>query len=148
MINTHCVAQQHLLVQGFTLYTAPAAVCTRLVQRELLDDPSHAWAVYFTVDALMWTPHLAADDPLRDIFAEAAIRSRLPATPHAVCHTLGGRLIVPLDVGHARDARMRIEAAIALGKAPPAERLDAFSDEHIEREAQRRRFKSTKAKDQ
>jgi hypothetical protein len=33
---------------------------------------------------------------------------------------------------------MRIEAAVALGKAPPAERLEAFPDELIELEAKRR----------
>jgi hypothetical protein len=149
MINTHCVAQQHLLVQGFTLYTVPAAVCSRLVARALLDDPGHTWAVYCTGDALSWTAHLAEDDPLRAIFAEAAVRSTRPAPPHVICHTQGSTLLVPLTTADVRGVRMRIEAAIALGKAPPAERLEAFSDEYVEREAEKRRRKAMKAaKDQ
>lgn len=144
MINDHCIAMQHLLVQGFTLYTAPAAVCTRLAARTLLDNPAHAWAVYFAGDALHWTGHLAEDDPLRQIFADAAVRATRPGPPHVVCHTRGSTLLVPLDVAHARDARMRIEGAIALGAAPPPERLEAFSDEMIEREAQKRARKATK----
>lgn len=144
-INAHGRALQHLLVQGFTLYTAPAAVCTRLVDRALLDDPAHAWAVYFTPGAIRWTGALPVDDPLRDVFGEAAVLSGAPATPHVVCHTQGGRLLLPLEVNDVRDARLRVEAGVALGKAPPAERLEAFPDELIEREAKRRRAKQGNA---
>lgn len=145
MINNHCRALQHLLVQGFTLYPAPAAVCTRLVLRPVLDDPGHAWAVYFTRDALVWTGHLLDDDPLAAIFGAAAVRSSASA-PHVVCHTQGSMLLVPLEVADVRRIRMRIEAAIALGKTPTADRLEAFPDELIEREAKRRRKRAKRAK--
>jgi hypothetical protein len=144
--DSHTRALQHLIVQGFTLYTAAAAVCTRLVDRALLDEPRHVWAVYFGSNSLDWTARLANDDPLQEAFGAAAVRSARGA-PHVVCHTLGGVLVVPLDVTACRDARMRIEGAIAQGKAPPPERLEAFSDDMIEREAQRRAFKASKAKD-
>jgi hypothetical protein len=134
-------ATQHLLVQGFTLYPCAAAVCSRLTARGLLDDPSHAWAVLCDSRSLDWTAMLADDDPLKPLFVDAAVRSATPTTPHVVCHTQGGWLLLPLVTVDVRDARMRIEAAVALGKAPPAERLEAFPDELIEREAKRRRKK-------
>ncbi len=131
-------AMQHLLVQGFELHTAAAAVCSRLVAPQVLDDPQRAWAVLFDSRSIDWTAQLPEGDPLRDSFAEAAVRSADPSTPHVLCHTRGGRLLAPLAVTDVRDARMRIEAAVALGKSPPAERLEAFPDELIEREAARR----------
>jgi hypothetical protein len=129
-------ATQRLLVQGFILYPCAAAVSTRLVARSLLDDPNHAWAVLCDSRSLDWTAMLADDDPLKAQLAEAAVRSTSGA-PHALCHTQGGLLLVPLGPD-TLNARMRIETAVALGKAPPAERLEAFPDELIEREAKRR----------
>lgn len=130
-------AMQRLLVQGFTLYPCAAAVSTRLVERGLLDDPAHAWAVVCDSRSLSWTAMLPDDDPLKVQLAEAAMRSADPQTPHALCHTQGGLLLVPLGPD-TLNARMRIEAAVALGKAPATERLEAFPDELIEREAMRR----------
>lgn len=131
-------AIQHLLVQGFTPYSCAAAVCTRLVAPRVLDNPDHSWAVACNPGSLEWTAMLSDDDPLKAELGEAAVRSANPKTPHVLCHTAGTRLLVPLTVDDVRDARMRIEAAVALGKAPPAERLEAFPDELIEREAKRR----------
>lgn len=131
-------AIQHLLVQGFTIHSCAAAVCTRLTAPRLLDDPSHAWAVLCDASSLEWVALLPQDDPLKADLGEASVRSADPNTPHVLCHTAGGRLLVPLAVPDVRDARMRIEAAVALGKAPAAERLEAFPDELIEREAKRR----------
>lgn len=131
-------AMQHLIVQGFTLYPCAAAVTTRLVAPSLLDDPQHAWAVLFDASAQRWLAMLPKDDPLASTFGEAALRSTV--TPHAVCQTMGERLVVPLDPGDQvlRTARVRIEGAVTLAKAPPTERLEAFPDELIEREAARR----------
>jgi hypothetical protein len=131
-------ATQHLIIQGFELYSCAAAVATRFVARHLLDAPAHPWAVVCGIDALQWVAMLPEDDPLKAELGEAAVRSSNPKTPHVLCHTQGERLLVPLVVTDVRDARMRIEAAVMLGKAPPAERLEAFPDELIEREAKRR----------
>lgn len=131
-------ALQHLLLQGFMLYSLPAAVCTRLHARHLLDDPGHAWAVVCGDNGLGWTSQLASDDPLLGDLVDAAMRSADPKTPHVLCHTAGSRLIVPLATTDVRDARLRIEAAVALGKQPAPERLEAFPDALIEREARRR----------
>lgn len=125
-------ATQHLLVQGFTLYPCAAAVCTRLVAPSVLDEPNHAWAVLFDADSMRWVAMLPEGDRLRDVFLEAAARGGV------ICHAQGGLLGLPLVVTDVRDARMRIEAAVALGKAPPAERLEAFSDEALARESERR----------
>jgi hypothetical protein len=138
MQSTETRATQHLLVQGFTLYTCAAAVATRLVAPRLLDGPEHTWAVLFDASSLGWCAQLPKDDRLIEHFAEAAVRSSNPKTPHVLCHTLGDFLVLPLDVTDVRHARMLIESAVALGKAPPAERLEAFPDELIEREAKRR----------
>ena len=131
-------ALQHLLLQGFTLYPLPAAVATRLVARSLLDDPAHSWAVIAAEGALEWTSQLAADDPLLADLVDVAMRSADPKTPHALCQTAGARLLVPLSVTDVRDARMRIEAAVTLGRAPSPERLEAFPVELLERELRRR----------
>lgn len=144
-IDEQTRALQHLLVQGFTLYTAAAAVATRLMDRAILDDPDHAWAVTFERVSLIHTAKLDESDPLAAPFADAAVRGA-NKTPHVICHTQGGTLLVPLLVGDVRSARMRIEAAIALGKAPTAERLEAFPDELIEREAKRRRKRAKRNK--
>jgi hypothetical protein len=139
MMNTDLTrALQHLLVQGFALYPCAAAVCMRRLEPAILTNPNHAWAVYFDTRSLDYTAKLDPNDPLIAVFADAAVRSASPKTPHVVCHTQGGWLLVPLTVTDVRSARMRIEAAIALGKAPPAERLEAFPDEMIQREAKRR----------
>ena len=138
MTNDATRAKQHLLVQGFTLYTAESAVCTRLVSRELLDDPSSTWAVLFDARSLDWTAQLAEDDLLAEDFGAAAVRSSGSGGVHVLCCTAGARLLVPLTVADVRSARMRIEAAVAANMAPPAERLEAFPDELIEREARRR----------
>jgi len=129
-------ATQHLLIQGFAIHYAPAAVCTRIVARGLLDNTEAPWAVVFYRGALTWTAGMAADDPLAAEFAEAAVRAE--TEPMVLCQVAGGRLLLPLTVADVKDARMRIEAAVALELAPPAERLEAFPDELIQREAERR----------
>jgi hypothetical protein len=63
------------------------------------------------------------------------------------CHVAGEKLILPLDPAVVRDARVRIEAAVTLGKAPPAEKLEAFPDELIQREARRRGLLKSQADD-
>lgn len=141
-------AIQHLLIQGFTLYTCTAAVCTRLVSRAVLDDPAHSWVVICGPNSLQWTAMLQEDDPLRSHLAEAAVRSADPKTPHVVCHTAGSTLLVPLTVADVHDARLRIEAAVILGKSPPAEKLEAFPDELIEREAKKRGLLKSKVEPQ
>src|SRR5688572_21893596 len=100
-------ARQHLLLQGFTLYTMEAADALRAVGSKTLEDPSHAWAV-----------------ELPDNYVQ--------------CHVSGEKIILPLDPAVILDARLRIEAAVMLGKTPPAEKLEAFPDELIQREAKRR----------
>jgi hypothetical protein len=132
-------ALQHLTIQGFTIYTCAAAVCTRLVAPSLLDDPEHTWAVVCDRDSQQWLSMLPEGDPLAATLGDAALRSAA-GHQHAVCHTLGGLIVAPLDPGDEvlRRARVRIEGAITLGKQPPTEKLEAFSDELIEREAARR----------
>ena len=100
-------ARQHLLFQGFTLYTMEAADALRQVGSKTLDNPEHAWAV-----------------ELPDNFVQ--------------CHVAGQKVIVPLEPAIVRDVRMRLEAAIITGSAPAAEKLEAFPDELIRREAKRR----------
>jgi hypothetical protein len=131
-----CRALQHLLVQGFTLYTCPAAVCTRLAAPALLDSLEHAWAVTFDADSQRWVAALPEIDSLSSVFVEASIKA--VATPHVVCHTQGETLVLPLEATDVRQARMRIESAVILKLAPPVERLEAYPDELIEREAKRR----------
>lgn len=138
-INAEGRALHFLLNQGFTLYSVPAAVCTRIAySRQLLDNTEHAWAVYFTPDALTWTPHMVDEDPLKAVFSDAAVRSSSPGTPHVLCHAAGGAMLVPLTVPDVRDIRVRIESAVTMRLAPPPERLEAYPDELIEREAKRR----------
>lgn len=138
MINAHGRALQHLLVQGFTLYTAPAAVCTRLAgARQILDEPQHSWAVTFDSESIGWSSMLSDDDPLKTQFDEAAVRSARPREPHVVCHAEGERIICPLTVDDVRDVRMTLEAAIALQRAPARE-LQAIPDDLLERELRRR----------
>jgi hypothetical protein len=131
-------AMQHLLVQGFTVYPFAAAVCTRLVARQLLDDPSHTWAVVCGPGALEWVALMPDGDPLKTEFGATAVSSSDVKTPHVLCHTAGQRILVPLAVTDVRDARLRIETAVSLGKVPTADRLETFPDELIEREAKRR----------
>jgi hypothetical protein len=145
MQSTETRATQHLLVQGFTLYTCAAAVATRLVAPRLLDGPEHTWAVLFDSSSIEWTAMLPEDDPLRAELAESAVRSADPKTPHALCHASGARLMVPLLPADVRDVRMRIESAVALSLSPPPERLEAYPDQLIEAEARRRAKKKAQA---
>jgi hypothetical protein len=145
MQSTGTRATQHLLVQGFTLYTCAAAVATRLVAPELLDEPEHPWAVLFDSSSLDWTAMLPEGDPLRAELAESAVRSADPKTPHVLCHVSGARLMVPLMPADVRDARMRIESAVTLSLSPPPERLEAYPDELIEAEARRRAKRRVRA---
>lgn len=141
-------ATQHLVRQGFTLIPCGAAVCTRIVARAYLDNPELPWAVLFDPESMQWTPAMADDDPLKEIFANASVRSATPKSPHVVCHTQGAYALLPMVVADVRDARMNIEAAVALGKSPPTDRLEAFSDDAIEREAKRRKKARKEGDDQ
>lgn len=136
-----CRALQHLLVQGFTTYPYTAAVCTRLLLREVLDDPNHPWAVTFDARAQQLVSQMKEDDPLLPVFAEAALKS-VSGGRHVVCATQGGTICVPLEVADVKSVRMRIEAAVAMRMSPPPERLSAYPDELIEQEAKRRRART------
>lgn len=131
-------AVQHLILQGFTLYTARAAVCTRLAKDTILDDPSHTWAVIFDNSSSSAIHKLEDSDPLKSTFSDAAIRSMHPTNQMVVCSTLGVGLLLPLEVDYVRDAKMKIQSAIARGKAPTADKLESFPDELIEQEFNRR----------
>ena len=130
-------AQQHLLLQGFTLYPCAAAVALMLLEPGVLEDQGHNWAIICDGSSMGWASKLTGDGKFATALRDCALLSA-GGTLHAVCHTLGAVLVVPLDPVDAKDARMRIEAAVTLGKQPPAERLEAFGDEMIAREANRR----------
>ena len=130
-------ARQHLLIQGFTLYTCEAAVAMLALSSGTLSDPSHAWSVEFDERSLLYTSLLPPGSPFAAELAEGAVAAAGGAR-HVLNHTQGGLLLVPLDVGDVRDSRMRIEAAVALGKAPPVEKLQAFGDEMLLAEARKR----------
>lgn len=138
--DANCRAMQHMLLQGFTLYTAQAAVCTRVLAPSLLEDPEHAWAAIFDVQAQVWMQHIPENDRYLLVFAEAALKAT-NGGHHVVCHTQGETLVLPMEVSDVRAARMRIEAAVVMKTAPPVERLTAYPDELIEQEAKRRRAK-------
>ncbi len=101
-------ALQHLLVQGFTLYTDEAAAALRDIGKPLEERPQLAYAIVIG-------------------------RS-------VQCCWGGQQLLVPLEVEHVRDARLKLETAVTLGLAPPRQPLDAYPDELIEREAKRRKL--------
>lgn len=148
-IDADCRAKQHLLVQGFTLYTCEAAVCTRLLAPAILDDPAHTWAVLFNSKSQYYTAQLRPDDGLLQAFSEAALRAATGA-PQVLCSAQGETLLLPLEVTDVRSARVRIEAAVVMKLSPPAERLEVYPDELIEQEAKRRakRRELTEERDQ
>jgi len=100
-------ALQHLLLQGFTLYTSEAADALRARGPSSLDDPAHAYAV---------------------VLGSGMVQ----------CCWGGAQLLVPLATDDVRDARLKLETAVTLRLAPPVEKLEAFPDELIQREAKRR----------
>lgn len=126
-------ALQHLLVQGFTLYPARAAICTRLVDKSILDNPGHVWAVFFEQPLTFALPE---EDGLAQIFFQAA--QSATSQQVVICHSQGSYLLVPLTVTDVREAKMKIDSAVAVGMAPPEEKLEAFPEELIEREYKRR----------
>lgn len=135
-INESGRALQHLLVTGFTLYTAPAAVCTRLVEPRVLE--SHPWAVTLDVASGPWCARLPEDDPWRGAFIDAAALAT-SKQPSVLCHYEGVLLPLPLVVAQARHARARLEVAKNLGVTPtPLEGLPAVPDAILEAELRRR----------
>ncbi len=136
-LNAQGRALQHLLVQGFTLYTCPAAVCTRLGAPLIME--THPWAVYFESGAVEWCAQLKDDDPLRARMAEAASQAT-KKDPWALCHFEGVYLALPLAVDEVRHARARLEVAKNLSVEPPSiEGVMAIPDDILELELKRRR---------
>lgn len=138
-INAHARAMQHLLVQGFTLYTCPAAVCTRLYAPEVLE--SHAWAATLDAASGAWCERLLLTrDPWRAVFLDAAGQAFAAQLPVALCHHRGTFLALPLATEHVRHAYARLEVAANLGVAPtPLDGLLAVPDALLEQELRRRR---------
>lgn len=101
-------ALQHLLVQGFTLFTDEAAQALRDAGKPLENRPGLAYAIVIG---------------------------------RSVQCCLGGQqLLIPLEVEHVRDARLKLETAITLQLAPPTQALDAYPDELLQREMKRRKL--------
>lgn len=137
-INANARALQHLLVQGFTLYTCPAAVCTRLAAPLVLE--THPWAVTFeSSGSAEWCAQLKEDDPLRARMLEAS-QGATKKDPTVLCHFEGFYLALPLEVNEVRHAAARLEVAKNLAVEPPsAEGLQALPSEILEQELKRRR---------
>lgn len=133
-------ARQHLLIQGFTLYTAEAAVALLLCGSQTLLNPDHAWAVEVRPNSWTFTDQLLGkvDSKLYDLFAAAAETCRVSNKPGSLLCTQGTTLLVPLDVPSVQGARLTIESAIMLQKQPPTEKLEAFSDDALRKEARKR----------
>lgn len=143
-------ARQHLLLQGFTSYTAEAAVSLVLQGQSSLDDVNHAWSVELNPQSWRHTERLATAEtlsPLAQLLMGAGETCRQDAATGVLCCVVGATLLEKLEPAAVQGVRMRIEAAIALGKQPPVEKLEAFSDEAIEKEAKRRK-KAEKAKEE
>lgn len=129
-------AIQHLLVQGFEILPCYAAVSTLLVAPSRLHSGTPI-AICCGAESSAWAEMLPDDEPLKEAIRAAA---QLGAeAPHAVCCAQGACLVVALDpAGPVRDALARIRGAIETGRAPPAEKLEAFGDEALEAEYKRR----------
>jgi hypothetical protein len=138
-------ALQTLVFQGFMPMPVAAAVCMRRLAPQVFDDPAATLAIVFGVEAITWTPHLPEGDALTDLFAEAAIKSADPKSPQVICQTAGSRMLLPLDVVDVRDARIRLEAATTLKLAPPAERIEAYPLELLQRELRKRERQAARA---
>lgn len=137
-------AIQVLLLQGFEVMPAYAAISVLLTDRLLLDTPEADWAVHFNERSLELVKKLNDDDSIKPLFTQAAQFSA-GGVQHVVCKHQDSFLITALDpAGPVSTAMERIKGAIEAGKAPPAERLEAFSDEMIERERKRRRRRAKK----
>lgn len=140
-------AMQHLLVQGFTLYTAEAAVCMLLRGSPTLANPDHAWACLFDKSSWEFTDSMlgSVNDAVYQVFAAAAETCKQQNVEGALVCTQGVSMFVELLPAEMLGIRMKIETAIILGKQPPLEKLEAFGDEAIQREAKRRGLLKTKA---
>jgi hypothetical protein len=138
--TTNTRALQHLLVQGFTLYTAEAATSMLLGGSTTLADPAHAWAVEFDASSWKHTDTLLGNVPeaVYQVFAAAAETCKQQQTSGVLTHTQGASLFSRLLPADVAGVRMKIETAVILGKQPPTEKLEAFGDEAIQREAKRR----------
>lgn len=136
--NANTRAIQHLLVQGFTPYTCPAAVCTRLGAPIVLE--THPWAIIFeSSGSAEWAARLLEDDPLRAHMVGAAQGASL-ATPKVLCHWDGVYLALPLAVDEVRHARARLEVAKNLGVEPTSlEGLAAVPEDVLRLELKRRK---------
>ena len=140
--NSRTRVLQHLLVQDFTLYTAEAVACLLLQGSTTLLDPDHAWVVEIRPDDHAHFDRLIGTEPppLVATLLAAAETCRQQRRTGALMFTQGASLFMPLDVQSVRGARMRIEAAVILGKRPPTEKLEAFGDEQFLQEARRRKL--------
>jgi|SRR6187551_18821 len=143
--SPHTRALQKLVFQGFVPMPVAAAVCLRRLAPQVFEDPNAALAIVFDAESLAWTAHLPEGDALTELFAEAAVRSSEPKTPHVVVQAAGSRMVLPLDILDVRDARIRLEAATTLKLAPPADRLEAYPLELLERELRKRQKQNARA---
>jgi hypothetical protein len=143
-INAHARALQHLLVQGFTLYTCPAAICVRMCAPLVLE--AHTWACYFVDSgAIDWCSRLDEADPWRAVMMEAA-EGATPKTPLVLCHFDAMFLALPLQVDEVRHAKARLEVAKNLDVEPPSlEGVRAIPDDVLELELKRRKREARKA---
>lgn len=137
-------ARQHLVIQQFTTYTTEAAVCMLMAGSQTLVNPRNSWVCEITpsdwqyLAQLQLGPDDFVEKQLVQTLIQAAASCRENGTIGVVFFVSGVTLFEPLTEERVLDARQRIEAAIALGKQPPAEKLEAFSDEAIAFEAKRR----------
>jgi hypothetical protein len=135
-IDANCRALQHLLVQGFTLYTTPAAVCIRRSVPNVLD--GHSWAIVLDAASQAWLQHLPEEDVLRPLLVAAAT-----GTSRVLCHLEGVYLDLDLEVDQVRHAHSRLEVAKNLSVEPPSlDGIMAIPEEVLQQELKRRKLQS------
>jgi hypothetical protein len=133
-----CRIQQHLLVQGFTLYTGLSATCTRLMVPAALDN--HSWAALIGKDSLPWVQQLKDDDVLKNHFITAVNMANTNKNISVLCHYKGNYLIIPPDVSEVRHAIERLIKAAELNvPVPPIENIRAIPDSILQAELKRRK---------
>lgn len=106
-------ARQHLLVQGFTLYTCEAAVSMLMLDTKTLKDPGHAFAIEVPTGSVSFTGLLTNELEPRElvvVLQSAAVQAG--TIPLVVCSTQGSLLTVGLTPNSVRNVRMQAEAAL------------------------------------
>lgn len=136
-------ALQHLLLQGFEVLPCYAAVATLLFDRSVILNRS--WAVVCDNNSVAWVNRLPDNEELKVILSECASKTVTTGQQHVVCCIQGVCLVTELDPsGTVREAKMRILGAIEQNRMPPVEKLEAFGDEALEAEIERRKRKKIK----